>query len=45
MDDLLKLAVDGHGGWPRWRRFSRFRAATSIAGKIWKLTGRPGLLH
>jgi hypothetical protein len=45
VDDLLRLAIDGHGGWPRWQRFTRFRAATSIVGAIWKLRGRPDLLH
>ena len=27
MSDLLKLAVNGHGGMHRWERISRFRAA------------------
>jgi hypothetical protein len=44
MDDLLKLAVEGHGGWPCWRQISRFRAAASITGTIWTLKGKPGLL-
>jgi hypothetical protein len=44
VDDLLTLAVEGHGGLQRWRRVSRFRAAVSITGAIWTLVGRPGLL-
>ena len=44
MDDLLKLAVEGHGGLPRWDRISRFRAVLSVTGAIWALKGRPGLL-
>ena len=44
MDDLLKLAIEGHGGWPRWRQISRFRAAASITGTIWMRKGKPGLL-
>ena len=44
MDDLLKLAVEGHGGRLRWRQISRFRAAASITGTIWTLKGKPGLL-
>lgn len=44
MDDLLRLAIDGHGGAQRWARFSQFRARVSISGTIWQLKGRPGLL-
>jgi hypothetical protein len=44
VDDLLKLAIEGHGGWPRWQQISRFRAAASITGTIWTLKGNPGLL-
>jgi hypothetical protein len=43
MNDLLELAVDGHGGLHRWRQISRFRARVSITGAIW-LNGKPGLL-
>ena len=45
MNDLLKLANDGHGGMRRWEQISRFRAAASIAGAIWALKGKPGLLE
>jgi len=45
MNDLLKLAIDGHGGTHRWEQLSRFRAATSITGAIWALKGKPGLLE
>jgi hypothetical protein len=44
VDDLLKLAVEGHGGMQRWEQISRFRAAVSITGAIWTLKGKPGLL-
>jgi hypothetical protein len=44
VDDLLRLAIEGHGGWPCWRHISRFRAAASITGTIWTLKGKPGLL-
>ena len=44
MDDLLKLAIEGHGGWPRWQQISRFRATASITGTIWADKGKPGLL-
>jgi hypothetical protein len=32
MNDLLKLAIDGHGGAGRWEQISRFRVAASITG-------------
>jgi hypothetical protein len=44
MNDLLELAIEGHGGRRRWERISRFRAAASITGAIWALKGQPGLL-
>jgi hypothetical protein len=44
VNDLLKLAIDGHGGLPRLQQITRFRAAASITGAIWTLKGQPGLL-
>ena len=44
MNDLLKLAIEGHGGLRRWEQLSRFRAAVSITGAIWTRKGKPGLL-
>jgi hypothetical protein len=44
MNDLLKLAIEGHGGMRRWEQISRFRAAVSITGTMWALKGKPGLL-
>lgn len=44
MDDLLKLAIEGHGGLRRWEQISRFRAAVSITGAIWTRKGKPDLL-
>ena len=44
MNDLLKLAIEGHGGLRRWEQLSRFRVAASITGAIWALKGQPGLL-
>lgn len=44
MNDLLELAVEGHGGLRNWQRFTRFRAALSITGPLWALKGRAGLL-
>src|ERR687890_317282 len=45
MNDLLALAINGHGGLRRWQQLSRFRAVASIRGAIWALKGRPGLLE
>jgi hypothetical protein len=42
MNDLLKLAIEGHGGMRRWEQISRFRAAASVTGAIWALKGHPG---
>jgi hypothetical protein len=44
VNDLLELAVEGHGGLRRWEQIARFRARVSITGAIWTLKGRPGLL-
>jgi len=41
VNDLLKLAIEGHGGMRRWEQISRFRAAASITGAIWALKGHP----
>ena len=30
MNDLLKLAIEGHGGAQRWKQITRFRVAASI---------------
>ncbi|HEU4347379.1 MAG TPA: hypothetical protein VFR35_06280 [Actinoplanes sp.] len=45
MNDLLALAIQGHGGSRRWQQFSRFHAGISITGALWVLKGRPGLLE
>jgi hypothetical protein len=44
VNDLLKLAIEGHGGLPRWQQITRFGGAASITGAIWTLKGQPGLL-
>jgi hypothetical protein len=45
MNDLLALAINGHGGARRGEKISRFRAAASITGAIWALKDKPGLLE
>jgi hypothetical protein len=44
VNELLALAIKGHGGMPRWEQISWFRATASITGWIWTLKGKPGLL-
>jgi hypothetical protein len=42
VNDLLKLAIEAHGGGQRWAQLSRFRAQASVTGAIWALKGHPG---
>jgi hypothetical protein len=44
VNDLLKLAIEAHGGARRWEQIERFGVAASITGAIWTLKGHPGLL-
>ena len=44
VNDLLKLAIAGHGGLRRWEQLSWFRVAASVTGAIWTLKGQAGLL-
>jgi hypothetical protein len=41
LNDLLKLAIEGHGGLPRWEQVSRFRAAASITRRARALKASP----
>jgi hypothetical protein len=45
MNDLLNLTLKAHGGYQRWKEFSRFRAHLSIGGGIWALKRQTGLLQ
>lgn len=44
MNELLKLAVDAHGGLERWKTFSKLTARVNAGGVLWPLKGVPGLL-
>ena len=44
MIDLLKTAVEAHGGIERWNEFNTLRAELSIGGAIWEVKQQPGLL-
>ncbi len=41
MSDLLKLAIDAHGGIDRWNELQSFEADLSITGAIWYLKQKP----
>jgi hypothetical protein len=45
MDDLLKLAIEAHGGLERWCQFKEARASVSITGALWHLKGQPNVLE
>ena len=40
MNDLLKLAVEAHGGLKRWSRMQAVTAAASITGEIWRVKSK-----
>jgi hypothetical protein len=42
MNDLLKLAVEAHGGLDRWNKVKAIKVAASITGGIWYVKGKPG---
>ena len=44
MNDLLKLAVEAHGGLTRWNRLAAVEARLSISGALWHLKGKPEAL-
>src|SRR5277367_5429123 len=44
MDELLKLAVEAHGGLDRWNKVKAIRVAASITGGIWYVKGKGDFL-
>jgi hypothetical protein len=44
VNELLDLAVRGHGGLERWNKVKSIRAASSIGGAIWYLKGKGDVL-
>src|ERR1700730_6591895 len=44
MDNLLKLAIEAHGGLERWRQFKVVRANVSITGAVWHLKRQRNVL-
>jgi hypothetical protein len=45
MNDLLKFAVEAHGGLAAWDAFSDLELKLSIGGAIWEFKQNPGLLR
>lgn len=43
MPDLLRAAVEAHGGLLRWNQLKTVKASLSITGAIWQLKGKPDL--
>lgn len=44
MNDLLKLAVEAHGGLDRWNQVKAIKIAASITGGIWYVKGKGDFL-
>ncbi|HEY3041703.1 MAG TPA: hypothetical protein VGJ66_23410 [Pyrinomonadaceae bacterium] len=44
MNDLLRVAVEAHGGLSRWNKLKTVRASLSITGAIWQVKGKPDVL-
>jgi hypothetical protein len=44
MNDLLKLALQAHGGLDRWRKVQAIKIAASITGGIWYVKGKGDFL-
>jgi hypothetical protein len=44
MNELLKIAVEAHGGLDRWNRLNSVRANASVGGALWSEKGKPGAL-
>jgi hypothetical protein len=44
MNDLLKLAVEAHGGLARWKKAASLEANISVTGALWHLKGKPDFL-
>ena len=44
MSELLKIAVNAHGGLDRWNKVKAIKVAASITGAIWHVKGKPDFL-
>jgi hypothetical protein len=44
LSDLLRLALDAHGGIDRWNRLTRIDARVTIGGTMWGRKGQDGVI-
>jgi hypothetical protein len=44
MNDLLRLALQAHGGLQQWRQLKVVRASASITRELWRLNGHADVL-
>jgi hypothetical protein len=45
VDDLLKLAIEGHGGLRRWEQISRFHAVVTVHDLVGESVAFVGLVR
>ena len=45
LDNLLKIAIEAHGGLNAWNQFESLRASVSIGGALWDQKQLPGLFN
>ncbi|MHA4847244.1 hypothetical protein ACX0G7_23980 [Flavitalea antarctica] len=45
MNDLIKLAIDAHGGLDRWRQFYNVSAHLEVGGLLWGMKGHAGVIE
>ena len=45
MNDLLKLALGGHGGLDRWKKVQAIKVGASITGAIWYVKSKGDFLQ
>jgi len=44
MNDLLKIALEAHGGLDRWNKVKSIKIEASITGAIWYVKNKPDYL-
>jgi hypothetical protein len=44
MENLLKMAIDAHGGLDRWKQFEKIRIHMKLGGALWALKGQDGVI-
>lgn len=44
MNDLLKIAIEAHGGLDRWNKYNKVKIHMLVGGMLWGAKGHPGLI-